>query len=94
MTLGLMETARPGRSKTASLAYWKPECPANPQKSAPQRSPSNRANKESFGLLLTQAPFVDDGPARFLVRHAPRLFRQPEGVMTILLGSCRQLMPA
>lgn len=67
MTLGLLKTARLGRLKTAGLAYWKPAKPANPQKSAPELPLSNRANKESFGLLLTQTLLVDS-PARFPVR--------------------------
>lgn len=64
MTFGLSKTTGLGPSETRSSAYRKPGACGNPQKSAPNRHPSNNANRiESFGFLLTALRPVDNRAA-------------------------------
>jgi len=53
MRHGLSKTARHGLTETRSTAYRKPGCLASSCSVEKIRTPSNGANKESFGFLLT-----------------------------------------
>lgn len=61
MRHGLSETCRHGLSETRNTAYRKPNHRATRWIASRKRIPSNGANMESFGFLLTCDALCDDG---------------------------------
>ncbi|TYC79383.1 hypothetical protein FMM79_20345 [Novosphingobium sp. BW1] len=60
MRLGLSGTPGFGLSGTRNTDYREHQSSGNPQKSAPNRLPSNSANRiESYGFFLTRCAPVD-----------------------------------
>jgi hypothetical protein len=65
MRHGLSKTAWHGLSKTRNTAYRKPRRLINIWQGTEKGLPSNGANKESFGFLLTRRHLTPDAsPAR------------------------------